>query len=128
MTTNVILVIDDDKVVRNTLILVLARMGFMKILPAGDGKEGIGLIEAYNPNLVFADYEMPRMGGKEVIDWIRLNDRPAFPKIKIIAMSGSDHREEVESIVMAAGADDFLPKPFDLAKLRDMVQTLLTEA
>lgn len=122
--STVILVIDDDPAVRAVTVIVLGSFGFKNILQADSGEEGIEMISDHFPDLVITDRTMPGMQGEEVIAWVVREHKPRFPKIKIIALSG-DREEEVKPVVMAAGGDGFLHKPFNPQDLRSMVEGLL---
>lgn len=123
----VVLVIDDNDSVRMMTVTALEWLGFKKILEASDGLSGVKMIRFHNPDLVITDLDMPGMRGEEVIELVAREHKPAFPGIKIIAMSGNG-LEETKLNVRAAGADAFLEKPFGLKDLEKTAEALLAQA
>ena len=103
---SVILVADDDVLVRNLVTLLLQGQGYV-VLSASDGQEGLELSRKYpgTIDLVITDVEMPRLNGMDLCTHV-LEERP---RIKIIVMSGAD----MEEIVSRNANLPFLPKPFD---------------
>ncbi len=73
-------------------------------------------------DLVLLDIDMPRMKGTEVLQ--RLRDEEPRPNLKIIMCSGRASADEM-ALMLAAGADDYLAKPFSLVQLRARVQAAL---
>jgi serine/threonine protein kinase len=66
-----VLVVDDSSVARNHIRAVLAGLGFRNITEAADGAEAVGLLEQGRFDLVITDYNMPRLNGRGLIDFIR---------------------------------------------------------
>lgn len=115
-----ILVVDDDADSRETYVRFLMSIG-VAVREAADGKEATELVAAESPDLVFMDILMPVMGGVEAARHIRSQ---GAPQPVIVAMTASIFLEEVPDI-LAAGCDDFLPKPFHLDKLVEMIEAHL---
>lgn len=106
-----ILVIDDEKSIRNTLKEILEFEGYQVEL-AEDGSMGIELFEKGGYELVLCDIKMPRMDGIEVLD--RLQKHAA--DIPVVMISGHGNIDTaVEAI--KKGAFDFIEKPLDLNRL-----------
>ena len=106
-----ILVIDDEKSIRNTLKEILEYEGH-EVQDAPDGMEGLKKIEAEKFDIILSDIKMPKMDGMELLDKILelQNDTP------IIMISGHGTIETaVEAI--KKGAYDFISKPLDLNRM-----------
>jgi CheY-like chemotaxis protein len=105
-----ILVIDDDVVVRETIIQVLEDKGYI-VISAEDGKRGVAAFRAERPDLVITDIIMPEKEGIQTIMEIRA-DRP---DAKIIAVSGGGRIGNTDFLKIARqlGAADVIAKPFD---------------
>ncbi|GBC59583.1 hybrid sensor histidine kinase/response regulato r [Desulfonema ishimotonii] len=103
-----ILVADDRPENRQLLSAVLAPFG-PELREAENGREAVAIWEEWRPHLIWMDMRMPEMDGFEAVRRIRAAD-PAG-KTVIIAFSASVFREDRER-TLAAGCDDFLPKPF----------------
>src|ERR1041385_1718826 len=88
-----ILVIDDDEDVRETVRRTLESRGHTVKL-AGDGSLGLAALAEDAPDLVITDVFMPRQDGIETLRELR----KAFPKLKVIAMSGGDGKVVVNAL------------------------------
>jgi two-component system, chemotaxis family, chemotaxis protein CheY len=120
-----ILIIDDDKMVRDTLRMALTAAGHQIIL-AGDGKQGVKAFTEIKPDLVITDILMPEKEGVETIGDIRkLN-----AKMPIIAMSGGGRVGNMSFLAIAKqfGANRTFAKPFELDEVLDAVTELLKAA
>lgn len=106
-TRPLVLVADDDAVIRTMMMEVLRRAGF-EVVGAIDGAEAIAATAERRPDVVVIDMEMPGTNGCEAIGALRAD--PALRTLPVIVVSGS---EDVRSRVLALnlGADDFLVKP-----------------
>ncbi len=116
-----ILVVDDKEDNRMLLIDLLNKVGF-ETRQAVNGKEAIQEFKNWKPQLIFMDMRMPVMDGFEAIRIIRTNENGKI--VKIISATASVFEED-RRLVLAAGADEFLPKPIRETELFDMVRRLL---
>jgi two-component system KDP operon response regulator KdpE len=117
-TTPLILVIDDDAAIRQTLSRELSAAGY-DTLAAADGMEGRELFDAQRPDLVVTDLAMPRADGFAVIAAIRRTDRTP---VLVLSVRGEEE-DKVRALDM--GADDFVTKPFSLRELLARVRSQL---
>ncbi len=115
-----ILVIDDKDVNRAVIQDLLASLGFT-VLEAENGEVGLALIASQEPDLIITDLVMPVLDGFAVAQ--RLQDSP-YAAIPLIASSASVSEAE-QSEAIAAGCDDFLPKPVEFDKLLRCLQKYL---
>ena len=117
-----ILIIDDDRQVREMLKKMLERNGY-DVLAAKDGNEGLNVYRNSKVDLVITDILMPEKEGIQTIMELRRN----FPDVKIIAMSGGGTVGPETYLAMARelGADRTLSKPFTMATLTGMVKELI---
>ena len=113
-----ILVIEDDKPVRNMLRNLLEGEGH-QVIEACEGDEGLQLYRAQSPDLVITDIHMPGKDGLEVIKEVRAD----APEAKIIAIAA--HVLEMLPRAKELGADRTIGKPFDVNELLEMVEGLL---
>ena len=116
-----ILLIEDDREISNTLSGVLSAAGY-EVYTAPNGQDGQRQIKSRNPDLVITDMMMPRMGGFPVLDFINTIDEETRPKvIMITANEGSRHKAYAEML----GVDDYIRKPFGMDRLLESVARLL---
>jgi FixJ family two-component response regulator len=115
------LIFDDDSSVRDTARLVLARKGY-NVLTASDGQAAIELMAsddaAKNVCALLCDLDMPRVGGKELIQHFRLQ----YPDIPIVVLSGASDTIFLDEIVQQ-GVCDWLRKPVTREVLLEKVRT-----
>ncbi|GGD08924.1 response regulator transcription factor [Nocardioides daphniae] len=114
-----VLVVDDDKAVRESLRRSLDFNGYQVAL-AGDGAEALATIGSVQPDLVVMDVMMPRLDGLEATRALR----QAGNDVPILVLTARDAvGDRVEGL--DAGADDYLTKPFALEELLARLRALL---
>jgi two-component system KDP operon response regulator KdpE len=116
--SSVILVVDDDPSIRESLSKELRTAGYTTIA-ASNGIEGLGTFRSRAPDLVLADLAMPGSDGFEMISAIRGSSRVP---IIVLSVRGAD-ADKVRALDL--GADDFVMKPFSLAELLARVRAQL---
>ena len=114
-----ILVIDDDKAMRDACFQILSRQGY-RVELAASAKQGLSLLERLSFDTILLDLVMPDMDGLEALKKIRALD----PDVEVIIITGyGTIQSAVESI--KAGAFHFLSKPFVPDDLRNLVSRAL---
>ena len=113
-----ILVIEDDPAYRDNMELILRMEGY-RIMTAADGASALIMARDDPPNLILCDIMMPGMDGRALFEHLKQDQQTAdIPFIFVTALGG---RENIRS-GMAAGADDYLTKPFTAEELIDAVK------
>src|SRR5579863_4596930 len=108
-----VLVADDSPVYRKLVEGVLAQRGYF-VSFAKNGREAIDLVSASHPTLLITDWEMPDLTGIELCSRIRCSGNSSFTYI--ILLTGKTNKGQlIEGL--AAGADDYLTKPFHPGEL-----------
>ncbi|MCE9579611.1 MAG: response regulator [Deltaproteobacteria bacterium] len=116
-----ILVVDDLELNRRLLQVILHSRGY-EVIEVDGGEAALATLAREPIDLVLLDYRMPRMNGVELCRRIRADEAHRFvPLVMLTATAESIIRREAR----AAGADDFLPKPFDVDELVARVRGLL---
>lgn len=114
-----ILVVEDDRELRELFCAVLAENGYTA-LPAVDGLEAFDVLEAHAVSLVISDVMMPRMDGFQMVKALR-EAGYTMPVLLITAReSAADKREGFR-----AGTDDYMVKPIDVNEMVWRVEALL---
>ncbi len=119
----VVLVVDDVPANRELLEGRLADLGYT-VHQASDGIEALEAIAAEEPDLVLLDIDMPRLDGISVCE--RLKAHPTRRLVPVVVLTAYQDRD-TRIRAIAAGADDFLSKPFDAQELLVRTRVLLRE-
>jgi DNA-binding NtrC family response regulator len=119
-----ILIIDDENNLRKTLAEILRKRGYAT-LEAGDGTEALELLRNVTPALIFSDWKMPKVGGEELLRYLRTDPRLSSVPVIVITAFGSSH-SAIEAIRL--GAYDFVTKPFDLEEIALTAKRALAHA
>ena len=117
-----LLIVDDSKLMRDMVAACLRPLGAVTFEFAGSGLEAIERLALAGFDLVVLDLNMPDVGGLEVIEFVRAQDRLRTLPILIVTTRGDD---ESRARVLQAGASGFLAKPFAPAQILDEVRRLL---
>ncbi|MTI98003.1 MAG: sigma-54-dependent Fis family transcriptional regulator [Marinobacter adhaerens] len=119
MTTYTALIVDDEPDIRDLLEITLTRMG-ITTLTAPDLTSARKLLEQNTTHLCLTDMNLPDGNGIELVQWIQKHS-PATPVAVITAYGNMD--TAIESL--KAGAFDFVSKPVELPRLRELVNSAL---
>jgi PAS domain S-box-containing protein len=119
--TETILLVDDEEAIRDLASRILNNAGY-RVLTAGDGASAVELYEKERENisLLILDLIMPKMGGKQCLERLRMIDSG----VKVIIASGYSDTESGEALIHA-GAKGFVGKPFQGAQLLRTVRDVL---
>jgi len=121
VTRTKILIVEDEKDIRDLVQLHLEKAGFQTLL-AKDGREAFQKVKESKPDLVVLDLMLPEMDGKEFAKLLKAREETkSIPIVMLTAKS-----EEVDRIVgFELGADDYIPKPFSPRELVLRIQAVL---
>lgn len=117
--TDKILIVDDEPTARYGMQRALAGRAY-ELQSAENGREALGVIEAWNPDLVLCDIRMPEMDGIALLQ--EVNKKASAPLFILVTAHGSE-RIAVEA--MKAGAYDYIVKPYELDELRLTIKKAL---
>ena len=117
-----ILLVDDDPLVRRTLMVALERTGH-QVVPAENGLDGARRAREGGVDLAIVDIHMPDMDGLELLAQLRATSAT----VPVIMMSGGDQTRDLALLKDAKllGANGALAKPFSLDELYTLVNTVL---
>lgn len=120
-----LLIVDDSKLMREMVAACLRPLGDVAFEYASTGLEAIERLALATFDLVVLDLNMPDVGGVEVIEFVRSQDRLRALPILVVTTRGDDASRER---VLEAGASGFLAKPFAPPQILDEVRRLLPGA
>ena len=113
------LVVDDEEMLKELVSMALKMIGW-EVQSAGDGPSALNIARDWRPDVLVLDIMMPGFDGLELLNRIR-KFYPEVPCLFLTAKDSVDNRIEG----LAAGADDYVTKPFRLAELLARVRALL---
>jgi CheY-like chemotaxis protein len=119
-----ILVVDDNQDNRELLVAICQRMklGDIHVIEAANGVQALELAFRHTPALILLDLMMPGLSGCELCSIIKNNPQlQGAHIIMLTAADSTDHRVRAQN----AGADRFMPKPFDIILLTDSIRQAL---
>lgn len=114
-----ILIVDDEKSMRDVLAIMLKRAGYA-VTEAGDGEEAIGLVQKDIYDLVITDLKMPKADGLEVLKAVKEHS-PGTVVLMITAFASPESAVEA----MKRGAFDYLTKPFQVDEAQLIIRNAL---
>jgi excisionase family DNA binding protein len=108
------LIVDDDEELVELIQDVLDADGRFEVRVANNGFDAGMMVKEYRPDIIVLDVMLPDINGKEVCQRIRTD--PTLDDVKVICISGMVEADKIEDL-KAAGADDFMQKPFEVENL-----------
>jgi len=120
-----VLVVDDDEAVVEMFNELLDRDGRFEVRTAASGYDAGIMTEQFRPDVLLLDYKLPDINGNVVCRTIRAN--PNYRHMQIIIISGVADPDEVAEL-KAAGADEFIRKPFDINAVINRVAEMMKVA
>jgi len=116
-----ILIVEDDKSVRDNLNYLLRNEGYSVFL-AEDGLKALDLISEAAPDLIISDIHMPSMSGFDLFK--KLKKKTETESIPIIFLTADTRIQKMQEGI-SLGAADYIIKPYDLHELLEAVYTKL---
>jgi len=119
-----ILVADDNESIRELAEVSLSVLGDYDVVAVPDGKQAKAVLEQQAVDLLVTDLDMPLMTGEELLRWVRSSGKLAgLPVVILTAATESRRRDDL----LAAGATDYMVKPFQPEQLEETVRRNLGE-
>lgn len=125
-TSKRLLVVDDHPVNLLFMTKVLKKIGFKEVHKANSGSEALNLVENFKYDLIFMDCQMPELDGFEVAERIRTMEGDKIGSIPIIAVT-ADAMKGAKERCIDAGMNDYISKPVDVEKLKDILRKWLLQ-
>ena len=118
-----VLVVDDDPVIADLVAFRLTRLG-LDVSVETDGQAGLAAARELRPDLVVLDWMMPRMNGLEMCAALRADPDEALARTPVLLLTAKAQEPDLER-GFAAGATDFVAKPFSTRELISRVTAAL---
>ena len=122
-TLGTVLIVDDDPDIVGLLMATLRPEGF-QLLSAGDGETALTLARAKQPDLILLDWMMPGRTGLEVCRALRAEPDLQLRQVPVVLLTSRAEEEDIAA-GLAAGATDYLTKPFKPSHVRSRVRSWL---
>jgi excisionase family DNA binding protein len=116
------LIVDDDRELVDLIRDVLEGDGRFEVRAVNNGFDAGMMVKEYRPDVIVLDVMLPDINGREVCQRVRSDS--TLDGTKIICISGMVEADKIDDL-KAAGANDFLQKPFEVEMLLDRVCSLL---
>jgi CheY-like chemotaxis protein len=120
-----VLYIEDDLVNFTLVERILEFRPALKLLHASRGETGVGLAQIHHPKLILLDLNLPDMHGSEVIQ--KLQSDPSTAQVPVVVLSADATPSQIERL-LAAGARNYLTKPFDIDPFLAVVDEMVSES
>jgi two-component system chemotaxis response regulator CheY len=122
MSITRVLFVDDDAIFRSIVSGFLGGREDFEVVTASSGAEALeSLSRGRDFQVMITDWSMPEMSGYELVRQVRANER--FKSLRIMMLTINNETESVEQ-ALAAGADEYLMKPFDKEMLMQKLALL----
>lgn len=117
-----VLIVDDSGTMRRIIRNNLKFAGFDDAVEAGNGVEGLAVLEGNPIGLVITDWNMPEMNGIEFVKAIRSKDQ--YKTLPILMITTMAEKEEI-MVALSAGVSNYIVKPFDAETLKKKLDQVL---
>jgi len=117
-----VLLVDDDVELVELMTKVLEEDGRFEVRVATTGFDAGMMVKEYRPDMIVLDVMLPDINGKEVCHRVRADS--TLEDVRILCISGMIEEDKVQDLKLS-GADDFLPKPFEIEDLIDRMCSML---
>ena len=121
---SIILIIEDDKFLRELIVQKLVAEGF-NVHSAIDGEESFKILEKINPHLILLDLILPGMDGFEIL--ARLKKDPKTSSVPILVLSNLGQKEDIDKAASLGAVDYMIKANFTLGEIVEKVQKILRE-
>ena len=117
-----VLVVEDSPTMRQLIVFALKRIRGLQIVEANDGVGGLKKLSAEKFDLILTDINMPIMDGLKLVSLIR-ND-PQYKTVPVVVITTEGAQEDRDR-ALALGANEYITKPIQTAKIIEVVRRLL---
>ena len=112
-----VLIIDDDRLIRQILQSSLSKKGF-DVYTAENGPSGVDLARKENVDVILLDWMMPDMNGMEVLRQLKRDE--ITRQVPVFMLTCKNDRADVEQAI-SMGIDDYIVKPFNVVEVSELI-------
>ncbi len=123
ITSKNVLIVDDEKILRDLFSGFIELFGANKIFTAEDGEMAKEIIEKERVGLIISDNNMPGITGLDLLMWVRNNSDMEISQTPFILATGIPD-EGVKEAAEEAGVNAFLAKPLRLARFKETIKAI----
>ncbi|OGZ33686.1 MAG: hypothetical protein A2Y98_01525 [Candidatus Portnoybacteria bacterium RBG_19FT_COMBO_36_7] len=123
---NKILIVEDDKFLRDLIIKKLKNEGYETVFAVG-GEEGLKKIEEERPSLVLLDLILPGIDGFEVLKQVKSNSSDEIKNIPVIILSNLGQQDDVKKGINLGAVDFLIKAHFTPSEIIDKIKQVLKE-
>ena len=116
------LVVEDNKSVRELIVIALKRIPGLEAIEANHGVEALEKLEGIQPDIILTDIHMPVMDGMTLLKHVRANE--SLAKVPIVIIT-TEHAAADKARAIALGATSYITKPIRAPRLLKEVRNLL---
>ncbi len=117
-----ILCIEDDESMAHLVEMIVSRMGH-EVKSAQSGKDGLSLVESFQPDMILLDLMMPDIDGWDIYQ--HLKEQPTTCDIPVIVVSARSQHADKEVAMRLAHVEEYITKPFTPQLLADTIMRVL---
>jgi CheY-like chemotaxis protein len=125
MDLPLILVAEDERDIRELIVITLQTNGLTNVIQAFDGKDAVDKAKAHKPVLILMDVRMPKMTGYEACEMLK--EDPETSKIPVVFLSAKGQDTEIKRGI-ELGAKEYILKPFSPDELYQRVVNILDQS
>lgn len=125
MDSPLILIAEDERDIRELIVITLQTNGLTNIIEASNGNDAVAKAKAHKPGLILMDVRMPQMTGYEACEILK--EDPDTRKIPVVFLSAKGQDTEIKRGI-ELGAEEYILKPFSPDELYQRVANILNRA
>ena len=118
------LIVDDSRSARVFLRHALESMGLVLITEAENGENAVEIIREQQQDIIFTDFNMPKMDGLQLLQYIR--NQSWQSSVPVVMISSEQKTENIQAM-NATGVSGICDKPFELTRLKSLIESILNE-
>jgi two-component system chemotaxis response regulator CheY len=117
-----VLVVEDSATMRSLIVSTLEELNGVEVIEVPNGFEALRMLPSQPFDLILTDINMPEINGLEIVNFVK--GHPQYKSIPLVIVSTEQGEEDIKK-GMALGAAAYVTKPFDPARLKEIVLSII---